>query len=45
MRERCELEYESYKKKYESSINNYSIFYEKLKEMDRETKVNLNSLD
>ncbi len=27
----CEIEYESYKKKYESSINNYSIYYEKMR--------------
>lgn len=30
-RDWCELEYDAYKKKYESSINNYSIYYEKLR--------------
>mmetsp|Transcript_1271 Transcript_1271/g.1322 ORF Transcript_1271/g.1322 Transcript_1271/m.1322 type:complete len:93 (-) Transcript_1271:608-886(-) len=45
MKEWSELEYENYKKKYESSINNYSVFNEKLKELDKETKQNLTSLD
>ena len=31
IKEWSELEYENYKKKYESSINNYSVFNEKLK--------------
>jgi hypothetical protein len=31
-----ELEYENYKKKYESSVNNFTIFHQKMKVIDKE---------
>lgn len=39
------MEYDSYKKKYETSLNNYSIFNEHLKKMDAEIKENLSVMD
>lgn len=39
------MEYDSYKKKYETSLNNYSIFNEHLKKMDAEIKENLTVMD
>ena len=38
-------EYEAYKKKFESSINNTSFFMERMKENEKDTEKNLDELD
>lgn len=41
----CEQEYDSYKKKYETSVCNYSILMEQIKKENRETDQQLQCLD
>lgn len=39
------LEYENYKKKYETSVQNTTFYNDKVKDMERETQENLGQLD